>query len=104
MTLNQILSKAVARNGCLEYPSEHGRKRYPTARVDGRVMSAQRAVMVLSGIEIPPKMCVLHSCDNPHCINPSHLRLGTHKENMQDKVLRGRARTRPKRSALMEAA
>lgn len=33
---------------------------------------------------------VLHSCDNPLCCNPAHLRIGTHSENMQDKVLRSR--------------
>lgn len=34
------------------------------------------------------KLHVLHSCDNPPCCNPKHLRLGTHQENMQDRVSR----------------
>lgn len=33
---------------------------------------------------------VLHSCDNPICCNPSHLRLGTHKENIEDRTRRNR--------------
>jgi hypothetical protein len=39
---------------------------------------------------IPKGMHVLHSCDNPECSNPKHLRVGTHKENMADCKARGR--------------
>lgn len=35
---------------------------------------------------------ILHSCDNPACVNPAHLRAGTHTENMHDMETRGRAR------------
>ncbi|NBS67959.1 hypothetical protein EBT31_03465 [bacterium] len=34
---------------------------------------------------------LLHSCDNPCCCNPKHLRVGTHSDNMADKVARGRS-------------
>jgi hypothetical protein len=39
---------------------------------------------------IPDGMEVMHSCDNPPCVNPSHLSLGTTKDNAQDRELKGR--------------
>jgi hypothetical protein len=42
---------------------------------------------------IPPGVFILHSCDNPPCVNPAHLRMGTQRENMEDRADRGRKPT-----------
>lgn len=59
----------------------------------GSVGYAHRAAWEMtSGTAIPFGGTVLHRCDNPGCVNPSHLWLGTQIENMRDKRLKGRAR------------
>lgn len=58
---------------------------------DGRARLAHRvAYEVFNGVS-PGEMDVLHSCDNPRCVNPMHLSLGTHDTNMKDMARKGRS-------------
>lgn len=58
----------------------------------GRLDMAHRASFILNVGPVPPKALVRHSCDNPICVNPAHLLVGTHTDNMRDRSARGRWR------------
>lgn len=58
----------------------------------GKTISVHRAAYQLAFGSIPNGLHVLHRCDNPICVNPLHLMLGTHQLNMQDRNQKGRAR------------
>jgi hypothetical protein len=63
------------------------------AKHDGIVYKrAHRYSYALHYGRIPEGMMILHSCDNPSCVRPDHLSLGTGAENMADKIAKGRAR------------
>lgn len=66
----------------------------------GKNWLAHRIAYLLYTGPILNGLHVLHNCDTRRCVNPKHLRLGTHAENMQDKVFRGRS----KRGSLAKTA
>jgi hypothetical protein len=66
---------------------------------------AHRISWMISNGEIQDDMCVLHKCDNPLCVRPDHLFLGTRQANMRDMITkerqcRGEAKSNSKLSAL----
>ncbi len=60
-------------------------------RIGGKSLCVHRVAWIIANGEIENGLHVLHKCNNPPCVNPKHLYLGTHKENMRDMVLDGRS-------------
>jgi len=71
-------------------PLGYGRFNW-TGRRPVKVEFAHRASWMLSGNADPAGLVLMHLCDNPSCVNPSHLRLGTKADNSRDMVAKGRS-------------
>ena len=79
-------------NGCMPWRGAINSGGYGHIRWGGRVVEAHRVSIFLS-TGLWPADHVLHSCDNPPCCNPAHLRESTHHENMLECSAKGRNRT-----------
>lgn len=77
--------------GCWEWQGAKNALGYGVIKDHGKFQQAHRVAWSLHHQEeIPPGLVVMHSCDNPPCINPAHLRVGTVAENNQDRHAKGR--------------
>jgi len=77
-------------NGCWIWTGAKNRGGYGTWSQRGFRGLAHRWSYAASHREVPKGLFVCHHCDNPPCVNPEHLYAGTHRQNMDDAVERGR--------------
>lgn len=79
--------------GCL---SKAGYGRIGAGGVKGGTVYAHRVMWEIHRGPIPKRLFVCHHCDTPACVNPAHLFLGTHRDNMVDMYKKDRRPWRPK--------
>lgn len=77
--------------GCWLWIGTKTNEGYGTIRVGEKLCVSHRVGWELVKGPIPDGMLALHKCDNPSCVNPDHLFLGTNADNAQDKMRKGRA-------------
>ncbi len=83
-------------DGCWEWTGSRNKGGYGQLGVGSRTdgsrdnLATHRLSWRIHFGDIPSKMCVLHQCDNPACVRPEHLYIGTHQDNMRDRNSKGR--------------
>ena len=93
--LDRVLNKIIINQitGCWEFTGGKNNLGYGMIR-DGKHMRTAHRVSYEEHTQtlIPATLVVMHSCDNPCCVNPAHLSLGTRTDNMKDMLSKNRHR------------
>lgn len=76
---------------CWPWTGAKTRGGYGSCKFGGKAVSTHRIAYTLTHGGIEAGLDILHSCDNPPCCNPMHLRAGTHAENMAEAKAKGRS-------------
>ena len=89
---DRFLNKVSKDNttGCWIWTAAKFTRGYGAFKLNGKQTKANRTAWTLFNGPIPSGLCVLHKCDNPLCVNPNHLWLGTEKDNSQDMFRKNR--------------
>ncbi len=86
----EFLERNKSNPGCWNWTKARGHDGYGRTKINGKTTIAHRAAFRIINKQYKKGIPLLHSCDNPACCNPLHLRFGTPKENYEDSRQRGR--------------
>jgi hypothetical protein len=75
---------------CWNWIGYKNRDGYGILSINGKGERVHRQVLIQSGIDLGENDIVMHTCDNPACCNPDHLKIGTHRDNQLDKISKSR--------------
>lgn len=84
------VSRGSTDTGCWPWTAARNEHGYGRLKFRGEEQLAHRVSYELHESPIPDGLSVLHHCDNPACVNPDHLFLGSHEDNMADMRRKGR--------------
>ena len=88
--LDKLIQRYKSNGSCWEWTAGKDVNGYGRIWYNGENQTAHTVAYSVFVGPIPNGMHLRHSCDNPCCINPAHLELGTHADNMKDKSVRRR--------------
>jgi len=94
--VERFWSKVNKTEGCWNWTASLNTSGYGQSKLNGKNVLAHRLSYVMNHpntinlLEGRREICVCHKCDNPKCVNPAHLFLGSKADNMKDMVAKGR--------------
>jgi len=91
-TEERFWAKVNKTDGCWVWTGRKDGGGYGKLKIQNKECGAHRCSWEIHHGSIPDNLYVLHTCDNPLCVNIGHLFLGTHTDNMRDCIAKGRAK------------